>query len=222
MTGEVEQLSPGTRALAAIEHDDTFLRILGSMDLSAARDELMSLDDWGDASILLGRWASDYPTATSELIRRIARDPASALKLAPSVLGSYAVSKNRLVDDADELLSAVFPQLTGPWRDAAADRPGVRQLLGLPAGEGYASVPEPEPSWLWPVGKPFPPADTVAGVQARLNYFDRGCGPVTGEWNDSTRHALERWQIEHLLEPTGEMDAETVERLGDWAPAAPE
>ena len=218
MSDEKKSITPGARSLEMVEHDQDLPHILYAVNLKPAQDELLNVDvPHGIA--LLARWGLDYPTATGELLSRLAKDPESALKLAPIVLG---VTNHWLEDEFDEILAAAFPQLTGPWRDAAVDRSGVRELLKLPLGAGYEVVPKPDPSWKWPIGKPFPSGDTVEGVQARLNYFGRGCGPVTGEWNEMTQRALMRWQIENGIEPTGELDEDTIFELEHWAPSAPE
>jgi peptidoglycan hydrolase-like protein with peptidoglycan-binding domain len=57
-------------------------------------------------------------------------------------------------------------------------------------------------------------------MQARLNFFGYGAGPVTGEWSPLTRRALARWQIRAGLEPTGELDDDTVDRLKLDAPTS--
>ena len=45
--------------------------------------------------------------------------------------------------------------------------------------------------------------------------------PVTGKWNDMTRRALVRWQVDHGMVPTGELDDETADQLKHRAPEAP-
>ncbi len=222
MSEESEAMTPGTRLLSVIEGDEGLSHILPSLDLTAAVEELLAAPSVLGGMVVLGDWAFDYPNTTGQLLRVIARDTGSSVKLAPMILGCGIVNSGKLSHDADEVLSAAFSELTGAWRDAAADRPGVRELLQLPEGVDYEAVPRPESSWLWPIGKPFPPAHTVEGAQARLNYLGRGCGPVTGEWNAPTRRALTRWQVDRGMDPTGELDDETIEELAHFNPAAPD
>lgn len=217
---EEQPATPGTSALAHLEGDVDRFRITQPRDVAPALEELLAVDDLLGRIVLLGGWSLDYRWATSYLLEVIAQDPAVSLELAPTILGCAIVNSGPAPDGADAILAAAFPGLTGPWRDAAADRPGVRRRLKIPDGVGYEVVPTPEPSWLWPIGKPFPPADRVEGVQARLNYLGYGAGPVNGEWNEATRRAFVRWQVMRGLTPTGELEDEAIEDLRFQTPDA--
>ena len=222
MSSTSEPKTAGARLLADVEKDDSLLHILSSLNFTRALDELLSVTTVFDGIVLLGDWALDYPAATGELLRRVARDSNAALKLTPVILGCVAVKDGPLSEEGDEILAAAFPELKSPWRDAAADREGVRELLNLSEGEGYDAIPPPDSSWQWPSDKPFPPPDSIAGAQARLNYVGLGCGPVNGEWNGATRRATTRWQIERGLTPTGELDDATIDQFEHYIPAHPE
>jgi hypothetical protein len=210
-------MSRGTRELASLETDIDRLRISLPLDVSDARAELLGLDKLRERIALLAAWAVRLPKATSQLLRVIAADPRLSLELAATVLGCEVLDD----DDIDEVVAAAFPQLSGPLFDAAADRVGVREIVGIAEGVGYKSVRAPETRWLWPKGKPFPPFDTVAGVQARLNYLDLGAGPVTGEWTEQTRLAFTRWQVLNGFVPSGELD-DDAEYLAFKTPDAPD
>jgi len=203
-----EPLTPGEEVLAAFESEPDLRRILQPEHLTKVIAELRACENVLQGTALLCQWSLRYPNTTGYLLGAIAKDPVASLELAPVIL-SYSSDP----DSADEILAKAFPGLTGPYRDAAADRPGVRQILKLPEGVGYEAVPEPDPSWLWPKGKPFPDADTVEGVQARLNSLGYGAGPVNGEWSDLTRRAFVRWQIHEAFTPTGELDERSIEEL---------
>lgn len=56
----------------------------------------------------------------------------------------------------------------------------------------------------------LPPAHTVAGAQERLNHLHVYSGPVDGELGPMTRSAIERFQRQQRLPPTGALDDETV------------
>ena len=212
--------SPGTQALASLEDDVDRLRIREPSDVAAAAVELRALDALDDRIVALGGWALHYPRATSQLLGAIARDPDVSRELAATILGCTVGNCGPAPDDADDILATAFPQLTGAWREAAADRPGVRARLGLP--DEPPAVPAPEPGWLWPLGEPFPPAERVEGIQARLNYLGYGAGPVSGDWTPELQRAFTRWQVASGLEPTGEVDADAVERLSFQTPDAPD
>lgn len=205
----------GTEQLAALERDVDRRRVAMPVDVADALDELVALESVGKRVVLLNKWANAYPHATSQLLRVIARDPNTSLELAPTVLANELIGG----EDGNDVLVAAFPSLVGALREAAADRIGER--VGLEE-DPRTTVRAPDPSWLWPVGKPFPPADTVEGVQARLNYLELGAGPVDGEWTDLTRRAFVRWQVLNGFEPTGELDPICTEDLGVATPDAPE
>ncbi|MBN2489408.1 MAG: peptidoglycan-binding protein, partial [Planctomycetes bacterium] len=57
------------------------------------------------------------------------------------------------------------------------------------------------------------PADEPSGVQGRLNSLGYDAGPADGTMNDRTRAALSRFQADRGLEPTGDLDRATVDKL---------
>lgn len=59
----------------------------------------------------------------------------------------------------------------------------------------------------------LPAADTVEGVQERLNHLNYFVGKVDGELGRFTRTAIERFQRDHGLPATGELDDATAARL---------
>ena len=208
----------GTAELAALENDGDLQRVCGTSVVSRAIEQLLATAEVGDRIVLLQTWSVDYPCATARLLSEIAQEPALATRIASAVVAG------RVLDSElkDEVLAAAFPNLTGPLRDAAADREGVRRMVGLRDGHGYIAVPAPDPAWLWPSDKLFPDVDTVAGVQARLNYLGLAAGPVNDEWNDLTRNAYARFQVLNGLPPTGEWDFDSSDRLAVSTPECPE
>jgi hypothetical protein len=211
-------VTDGADSLASLELDVDRLRIAHRMNVKPAIDELLALDRPMSRTVCLADWAIAYPSATAQLLTVVTRDPRLAAELAPTVLGWIPMvgKKSSKLEMIDEVLVTAFPALQGPWRDAAAERPDVRAAHAL---ADFEPLPPPEPAWQWPTGQPFPPADEVDGMQARLNFFGYGAGPVTSEWSPLTRRALERWQIHMGLEPTGELDDDTVDQLKLDTPA---
>jgi murein L,D-transpeptidase YcbB/YkuD len=59
----------------------------------------------------------------------------------------------------------------------------------------------------------LPAADTVQGVQERLNHLNYFVGKVDGELGRFTATALQRFQRDHGLPATGELDQATAARL---------
>ena len=59
----------------------------------------------------------------------------------------------------------------------------------------------------------MPSHDTVEGAQERLNHLNYFVGNVDGDHGRFTRNAMERFQRDHGLPVTGELDEATGERL---------
>jgi Putative peptidoglycan binding domain len=57
------------------------------------------------------------------------------------------------------------------------------------------------------------PAEEVTGVQARLNHLGFHCGAVDGILGPKTRSALTRFQKQHELSETGNIDGPTRDKL---------
>jgi len=60
---------------------------------------------------------------------------------------------------------------------------------------------------------PLPSADTIAGVQARLNNLGYNCGPPDGKLSEKTKNAITEFQHKHTLKETGDVNAETRDKL---------
>ncbi|HEY0191305.1 MAG TPA: hypothetical protein VGC42_09310 [Kofleriaceae bacterium] len=221
--------TPGGRQLAWLEREVDHLRMSWADDVAIAMKELRALDAAADKAYLLSGWALTFHRATTQLLAVISRDAELSLELSTTLLGCRA-AEDLSPDYVLKALATAFPRLESPWRDAAADRAGVRHILKIAEGEGYAAVTPPRPEWCWPRGKMFPAADTVEGIQARLNYLDFGCGPVTGTWDETTQRAFIRWQISVACEPVeinptdNQYDLDSrflIEMLGGLTPDAP-
>ena len=59
------------------------------------------------------------------------------------------------------------------------------------------------------------PHDELTGIQHRLNNIGFACGQPDGTLNEATRQALMEFQFATGLEPTGEADPATVEKLAE-------
>ncbi|MEM7159823.1 MAG: peptidoglycan-binding domain-containing protein [Myxococcota bacterium] len=59
----------------------------------------------------------------------------------------------------------------------------------------------------------MPEASSVEGVQERLNHLNYFVGRADGEKGRFTRMAIERFQRDHGLEVTGDVDADTVDAI---------
>ncbi len=205
------------QVLSELEADEDALRLREFVRVERILPEILELEDGLDRLVRLQELEAQSPQATALLVASAGAHPEAALELAPTLarwlgsLGPFAP----VVHAIDDILAQTYPFLAGAVREAAAERMQVQVAHGLQARRDFEPLGEPDPNWAWPSGKSFPPADTLEGVTARLMYLRYNCGPATGQWNPQTRRALARWQLHECLEPTGQLDAETLEQL-DW------
>lgn len=106
------------------------------------------------------------------------------------------------LDDVD--IAAALRRWAVPYTSSA---PSTRAAHGVP--------PSDLPRDGAPV--PFPTLDQPAGVQARL-IADGFPVPLSGNLDEETLDGLRLFQFEWGLEPTGELDTETLEYLGAVEP----
>jgi peptidoglycan hydrolase-like protein with peptidoglycan-binding domain len=63
-------------------------------------------------------------------------------------------------------------------------------------------------------GQKAPTADRVSEIQAALTKDGSFQGSPNGKWDDDTSAAVRRFQASHGLNPSGKLDAPTLQRLG--------
>ena len=63
-------------------------------------------------------------------------------------------------------------------------------------------------------GQKAPTADRVIEIQAALSKDGSFQGAPSGKWDDATATAMRRFQASHGLNPSGKLDAPTLQRLG--------
>ena len=210
-------------ALAALDDDTDRLRLAQPADVAEPLAVLLDTEGDLERVVLLDRWARLWPAATLQALSVAADDFMASVSLGPTVarwLGSTS-PYSLVLPGVDAVLITAWPTLQGAWRDAAAERPTVQRALGLDPERDTRPLTPIEPGWRWPTGLPFPPAATVGGAHARLTWLGHGCGPPTDAWNEAIERALERFQLDNFLEPTGELDEETIAALEDDTPEAP-
>jgi peptidoglycan hydrolase-like protein with peptidoglycan-binding domain len=59
-----------------------------------------------------------------------------------------------------------------------------------------------------------PTADRISQIQQALAKDGSFTGEPTGKWDDATVDAMRRFQEAHGLNPTGKLDAKTLQQLG--------
>lgn len=63
-------------------------------------------------------------------------------------------------------------------------------------------------------GQKAPTPDRISEIQQALAKDGSFTGKTTGKWDDSTVEAMKKFQAGHGLNPTGKLDALTLQKLG--------
>jgi len=63
-------------------------------------------------------------------------------------------------------------------------------------------------------GQKAPSTDRISEIQTALVKNGSYSGTPTGKWDDSTVSAIKKYQAGHGLNPTGRLDAPTLQKLG--------
>jgi peptidoglycan hydrolase-like protein with peptidoglycan-binding domain len=63
-------------------------------------------------------------------------------------------------------------------------------------------------------GQAAPTSDRINEIQGALVKNGAYTGEATGKWDDSTVEAMKKFQASHGLNPSGKMDALTLQKLG--------
>jgi peptidoglycan hydrolase-like protein with peptidoglycan-binding domain len=63
-------------------------------------------------------------------------------------------------------------------------------------------------------GQTAPTPDRIREIQTALNREGALNAEPTGKWDDSTTNAMKKFQENHGLNPTGKIDAGTLNKLG--------
>src|SRR5215813_8497443 len=63
-------------------------------------------------------------------------------------------------------------------------------------------------------GQKTPTADRISEIQTALAKDGSYTGATTGKWDDSTVEAMKKYQVSHVLNPSGKLDAKTLQKLG--------
>lgn len=63
-------------------------------------------------------------------------------------------------------------------------------------------------------GQKAPTADRISEIQSALARDGSFDGTPNGKWDDATVEAMKKFQDSHGLNPTGKLDAKTLQKLG--------
>jgi peptidoglycan hydrolase-like protein with peptidoglycan-binding domain len=63
-------------------------------------------------------------------------------------------------------------------------------------------------------GQKVPASERISEIQQALAKDGSFTGTPSGKWDDSTVEAMKRFQADHSLNPSGKLDARTLQKLG--------
>ena len=63
-------------------------------------------------------------------------------------------------------------------------------------------------------GQKVPTPDRISEIQQALAKDGSFAGTPNGKWDDATVDAMKKFQVSHGLNPTGKLDAKTLQQLG--------
>jgi len=66
----------------------------------------------------------------------------------------------------------------------------------------------------WEKGQKVPGADRITEIQQALAKDGSFSGAPNGKWDDTTTAAMRKFQDAHGLNPSGKLDAKTLQKLG--------
>lgn len=69
-------------------------------------------------------------------------------------------------------------------------------------------------------GQKAPTPDRISEIQQALAKDGSYTGTPSGKWDESTQSALRKFQESHGLNPTGKLDAKSLQQLGLGSPTA--
>ncbi len=69
-------------------------------------------------------------------------------------------------------------------------------------------------------GQKVPTPDRISEIQQALAKDGSYAGKPNGKWDESTQDALRKFQESHGLNPSGKLDAKSLQQLGLGAPTA--
>jgi peptidoglycan hydrolase-like protein with peptidoglycan-binding domain len=82
-----------------------------------------------------------------------------------------------------------------------------------PKGKSYRKKSSKQPS-RWEKGQKVPTPARISEIQQALAKDGSFSGTPNGKWDDSTVEAMKKFQDAHGLNPSGKLDAKTLQQLG--------
>jgi peptidoglycan hydrolase-like protein with peptidoglycan-binding domain len=105
------------------------------------------------------------------------------------------------------------PAKTAPAKSAAASKSSRSKSTATAATSRHGKATKHSSSRR-EVGQKAPTPERVSEIQTALAKDGSLSASPSGKWDDSTVDAMKKFQSAHGLNPTGKLDARTLQRLG--------
>lgn len=97
---------------------------------------------------------------------------------------------------------------------AAAQSPSASKAPSAKSGAKTHRVRSKRASSRGPKGQKSPEAERISEIQTALAKDGSFTGAPNGKWDDATIAAMKKYQESHGLNPSGKLDAKTLQTLG--------
>jgi hypothetical protein len=148
----------------------------------------------------LGVPASFVQAATTPKKKTSSKNRATAAKSSQAKNAPAAASSTRIQNATSAASKKSSAKMSGKTSSSTTRKSSVRSLAGK------KSRKQP--------GQKAPTVDRVNQIQAALARDGSFQGLPSGKWDDDTVASMRRFQTAHGLNPSGKLDAPTLQRLG--------
>jgi peptidoglycan hydrolase-like protein with peptidoglycan-binding domain len=108
----------------------------------------------------------------------------------------------------------------GVFSDSAQARPATAGRPARSAAQSRSRKRRSSKSKRKERGQKAPTPDRISEIQQALAKDGSFSGTPNGKWDDATTEAMKRFQESHGLNPTGKLDARSLQQLGLGSPVA--
>jgi|SRR5215468_589287 len=147
--------------------------------------------------------------ASSAQSKGTAKKKPSATKAAPAKSTAGKAATSKAAADGKAVTKASADKSSSLKKPAATTaKSATRGASSSRAGRRTSGRSRRQP------GQKAPTSDRVTEIQAALAKDGSFAGMPNGKWDDETAAALRRFQAAHGLNPTGKLDALSLQKLG--------
>ncbi len=108
----------------------------------------------------------------------------------------------------------VVASFAGSEADAKAQTTAHRISASAKSGKAAHRANSLKKSRRRPRGQKAPAPDRISEIQQALGKDGSYTGKPSGKWDESTVEAMKKFQESHGLNPSGKLDAKTLQQLG--------